>query len=102
MEGARRIRHECDSLNTGLLTVKELSTRRLCILYFVTSYIYYQLDDEILKDALYESICLELLTRNLDEDILYERPENDSLRAGTGYNLRYSNQIQALATQAIN
>ena len=96
-EAGDRVLQECERINNRLLTLQELSTRRLCILYYVTSYIYYIKDGEILNDEHFEALCKELMERDLSDPFLYEIPTWEDLQAGTGYALQYRPAIKRIS-----
>ena len=65
------------------------SMYRLCDLYQATSYLYYKKDESLISDETYDLLAKELLKRYNEIPNNYEIDKN-SLKAGTGYALKYS------------
>lgn len=99
-EAARIVRGHCKSLSHGLITPDDLSTRQLCTLYYVTSRSYYKYDESIISDGLFDNVCKELRQRKIDK-FVYDKPDMESLDAGTGFDLKYSDAIVQLTEEII-
>ena len=100
-EAAVMLRGWCKSLEAGT-PMSHFSFRQLVTLYYVTSYVYYIMDAEIMADWVYEELCKELLHRFEDEDeYIYHPLDPALLMAGSGYALEYPVAIQNLARAAV-
>lgn len=77
--------------------VFSISLYRCCSYYLMSSFLYYVVDDSILHDWEYDHICLRLF-ENFDD---FEHPHKylldvESLRAGTGYNIKFNYPIRVM------
>ena len=92
-EAAQRFRGVCIALQDGA-SFDDYSYRTLTTLYYVTSYIYYVKDSEVIPDMLYEELCLALLRRFGEQDsAVYNKVSIGALEAGSGYDLQYPMSI---------
>ena len=63
--------------------------------YLMFSYAYYQENESLISDAEYDQICNDLITNWNDITHWHKRLINlESLKAGTGYDIVYTNMIK--------
>lgn len=80
--------------------VSTVEAGRLVPIYLMSSYLYYEQDKNVLSDIDYDAVCLRLIA----EWDCAEHPHRnllnlDSLRAGTGYDVKYTKMIKMAALQ---
>ena len=70
--------------------------------YLMYSYAYYQENESLIEDAEYDQICQDLIT-NWDNITHWHKPllDLESLKAGTGYDIKYPNRVVAAAIALI-
>lgn len=70
----------------------------LVSLYLIHSFLYYELDCSLISDVEFNSICKELL-ENYDSITHMHKHliDKESLRASTGYDLKYPEVVKATA-----
>ena len=62
--------------------------------YLMFSYAYYQENESLISDAEYDQICQDLITNWNDITHWHKRLLNlESLKAGTGYDIRYPERV---------
>ena len=83
--------------------VEMLSPNELLSYYLTFSYLYYERDVSPIQDADYDRLC-NYLQRQFDEVDHPHKPlvDRESLKAGTGYHLKYTNMIRGAAVQWFN
>ena len=70
--------------------------------YLMFSYAYYQENESLVPDAEYDQICQDLITNWNDITHWHKRLLNlDSLKAGTGYDIKYPNRVVSAALSLI-
>ena len=70
--------------------------------YLMFSYAYYQENESLVPDAEYDQICLDLITNWNDITHWHKRLLNlESLKAGTGYDIKYPNRVVSAALSLI-
>ena len=62
--------------------------------YLMFSYAYYQENESLISDAEYDQICKDIIT-NWSEITHWHKPliNLESLKAGTGYDIRYPERV---------
>jgi len=62
--------------------------------YLMFSYAYYQENESLIEDAEYDQICQDLIT-NWNDITHWHKPliKLESLKAGTGYDIRYPERV---------
>jgi len=62
--------------------------------YLMFSYAYYQENESLIEDAEYDQICQDLIT-NWNDITHWHKPllNLDSLKAGTGYDIKYPERV---------
>ena len=70
--------------------------------YLMYSYAYYQENESLIEDAEYDQICQDLIT-NWDNITHWHKPllSLESLKAGTGYDIKYPNRVVGAAIALI-
>ena len=70
--------------------------------YLMYSYAYYQENESLIEDAEYDQICQDLIT-NWDNITHWHKPllNLESLKAGTGYDIKYPNRVVGAAIALI-
>ena len=62
--------------------------------YLMFSYAYYQENESLISDAEYDQICQDLITNWNDITHWHKRLLNlESLKAGTGYDIKYPERV---------
>ncbi len=80
--------------------VVALEANRLVPIYLMSSYLYYKKNLNILSDIDFDSVCLRLVQEWDDIEHVHKRLlDLDSLQAGTGYDVGYTQMIEMAATQ---
>ena len=70
--------------------------------YLMFSYAYYQENESLVSDAEYDQICNDLITNWNDITHWHKRLLNlESLKAGTGYDIKYPNRVVSAALSLI-
>ena len=70
--------------------------------YLMFSYAYYQENESLVPDAEYDQICQDLITNWNDITHWHKRLLNlESLKAGTGYDIKYPNRVVSAALSLI-
>ena len=66
------------------------------------SYAYYQENESLITDSEYDQICQDLIT-NWNDITHYHKPllNLESLKAGTGYDIKYPNRVVSAALSLI-
>ena len=80
--------------------LSQVEINRLVPYYLMSSYLYYEHDVNIFTDHEFDAICVRLL--NEFDNITHMHKhllDKDSLRAGTGYDLKYTNMVKHAAIQ---
>ena len=82
-------------MHSNIIDFNSFSIGKLCVWYLVHSYLYYRLDDSVITDEEFDTLCKELLKRisNGNDEIPNEFKElisKDALDAGTGHSVVYS------------
>ena len=80
--------------------VTTVEANRLVPIYLMSSYLYYEQDKSVLSDTDYDTLCLRL-TQEWDdiEHVHKNLLDLDSLQAGTGYDVKYTQMIEMAALQ---
>jgi|TARA_B110000285_G_C14521278_1_gene336663 hypothetical protein len=78
--------------------VEEISCHRLVPFYLMSSYLYYKKDKSVLSDGDYDMLCKRLYkewdnVKHPHKHLI----DKESLLAGTGYQLKYTNMIMGAA-----
>jgi len=70
--------------------------------YLMYSYAYYKENESLIEDAEYDQICQDLIT-NWDNITHWHKPllDLESLKAGTGYDIKYPNRVVGAAIALI-
>ena len=70
--------------------------------YLMYSYAYYQENESLIEDSEYDQICQDLIT-NWNDITHWHKPllNLESLKAGTGYDIKYPNRVVAAAIALI-
>ena len=70
--------------------------------YLMYSYAYYKENESLITDHEYDQICQDLIT-NWDNITHWHKPllDLESLKAGTGYDIKYPNRVVAAAIALI-
>ena len=70
--------------------------------YLMYSYAYYQENESLITDSEYDQICQDLIT-NWNNITHWHKPllSLESLKAGTGYDIKYPNRVVAAAIALI-
>ena len=70
--------------------------------YLMYSYAYYQENESLITDSEYDQICQDLITNWHDITHYHKRLLNlESLKAGTGYDIKYPNRVVSAALSLI-
>ena len=70
--------------------------------YLMFSYAYYKENESLIPDTEYDQICQDLITNWDDITHWHKRLLNlDSLKAGTGYDIKYPNRVVSAALSLI-
>ena len=70
--------------------------------YLMFSYAYYQENESLIPDTEYDQICQDLITNWNDITHWHKRLLNlESLKAGTGYDIKYPNRVVSAALSLI-
>ena len=70
--------------------------------YLMFSYAYYKENESLIPDAEYDQICQDLITNWNDITHWHKRLLNlESLKAGTGYDIKYPNRVVSAALSLI-
>ena len=70
--------------------------------YLMFSYAYYKENESLIPDTEYDQICQDLITNWNDITHWHKRLLNlDSLKAGTGYDIKYPNRVVSAALSLI-
>ena len=70
--------------------------------YLMYSYAYYQENESLITDSEYDQICQDLIT-NWHDITHWHKPllNLESLKAGTGYDIKYPNRVVTAALSLI-
>ena len=70
--------------------------------YLMYSYAYYKENESLITDSEYDQICQDLIT-NWNDITHWHKPllNLESLKAGTGYDIKYPNRVVAAAIALI-
>ena len=70
--------------------------------YLMFSYAYYQENESLVSDAEYDQICKDIIT-NWNDITHWHKPllNLESLKAGTGYDIKYPNRVVTAALSLI-
>ena len=70
--------------------------------YLMFSYAYYKENESLVPDAEYDQICQDLIT-NWNDITHWHKPllDLESLKAGTGYDIKYPNRVVTAALSLI-
>ena len=82
------------------MKLEEVSPNRCVAYYMMSSYLYYDQDKHVISDGLFDQMCKKKLS-NWD-DITHPHKkliDKESLEAGTGYYIKYTNMIKGAAEQ---
>ena len=70
--------------------------------YLMFSYAYYKENESLISDSEYDQICQDLITNWNDITHWHKRLLNlESLKAGTGYDIKYPNRVVGAAIALI-
>ena len=70
--------------------------------YLMFSYAYYKENESLISDSEYDQICQDLITNWDDITHWHKRLLNlESLKAGTGYDIKYPNRVVSAALSLI-
>jgi len=78
-----------NQLETGEVSISEVSLIRLSNIYLVASHLYYDHDISMMRDTTFDQICKQLYALYTDVDPWWKEElfTLDGLSAGTGYHL---------------
>ena len=80
------------------MKLEELSPNRCVAFYMMSSYLYYEKDKQVLTDSMFDNICKKILkTWDTIDHPHKELIDKESLEAGTGYYIKYTNMIKHAA-----
>ena len=70
--------------------------------YLMFSYAYYKENESLITDSEYDQICRDLIT-NWNDITHWHKPllDLESLKAGTGYDIKYPNRVVTAALSLI-
>ena len=76
------------------MELDNISINRLVPIYLMSSYLYYELDKNVLKDEEFDYICKKLYDNFDDVTHMHKHLlDKDNLKAGSGYGITYTNMI---------
>ena len=79
--------------------VATIEANRLVPIYLMSSYLYYEKNLNILSDVDFDAVCLRLVQEWDDiEHVHKDLLDLDSLQAGPGYDVDYTQMIEMSAT----
>ena len=80
------------------MELHNISLNRLVPIYLMSSYLYYELDKNVLKDEEFDYICKKLYDNFDDVTHMHKHLlDKDNLKAGSGYGITYTNMIMSSA-----
>ena len=80
------------------MKLEELSPNRCVAFYMMSAYLYYEKDKQVLTDSMFDNICKKILkTWDTIDHPHKELIDKESLEAGTGYYIKYTNMIKGAA-----
>lgn len=83
--------------------IKSQTPSRLVKFYLMSSYLYYEEDVNVLNDSEFDELC-KILLKNYDKIIHMHKSllDKESLKASTGYTIKYPTIIKHLAIRWYN
>lgn len=87
---------QAKDLDNCEIELGDLSVRRLTTMYFVASHLYYRHDIPLMQDTIFDNLCKILMKKKFKKDV-YNKPDKESLAAGTGFAIKYSVAIIQLS-----
>ena len=78
--------------------INELSINRLVPYYLMSSYLYYEHDKNVLDDTQFDYLCKKILDNWNDITHIHKHLlDKETLQAGSGYGITYTNMIMSSA-----
>lgn len=83
--------------------IKDLEPNKLVKFYLMSSYLYYEQDVNVLNDSEFDTLC-KILLKNFDniQHMHKNLLDKESLKASTGYTLKYPTIIKHLSINWYN
>ena len=82
------------------MKLEEVSPNRCVAYYMMSSYLYYDQDKHVISDGLFDQMCKKILSNWDDITPPHKKLiDKESLEAGTGYYIKYTNMIKGAAEQ---
>jgi hypothetical protein len=76
------------------IPLEEISINQMVSVYLMSSYLYYVLDDPLMFDSEYDFVCKKLLASYDQITHIHKHLiDKDLLRAGSGFDIKYTNMI---------
>ncbi len=83
--------------------IKDLPVDSLVKYYLMSSYLYYELDVNVLNDSEFDELCKKLLKNFNDIKHMHKHLlDKESLKASTGYTIKYPTIVKHLAIKWYN
>ena len=80
------------------MELNNISINRLVPIYLMSSYLYYELDKNVLTDSQFDYLCKKILDNWDNINHMHKHLiDKDNLKAGSGYGLEYTNLIKGAA-----
>ena len=80
------------------MELDKVSLNRLVPIYLMSSYLYYELDKNVLDDTQFDYVCKKLYDNFDDVTHMHKHLlDKDNLKAGSGYGITYTNLIMSSA-----
>jgi aromatic ring hydroxylase len=80
------------------MKLDDLSPNRCVAFYMMSSYLYYEKDKQVLTDGMFDQMCKKILKTWDQIDHPHKKLiDKESLEAGTGYYIKYTNMIKGAA-----
>ena len=77
------------------MELNNISINRLVHIYLMSSYLYYELDKNVLSDSQFDYLCKKILDNWDNINHMHKHLiDKDNLKAGIGYGLEYTNLIK--------
>ena len=75
--------------------IDSISNNRLIPIYLMSSYLYYELDKNVLSDSQFDYLCKKILDNWDNINHMHKHLiDKDNLKSGSGYGLEYTNLIK--------
>ena len=77
------------------MELNNISINRLVPIYLMSSYLYYELDKNVLTDSQFDYLCKKILDNWDNINHMHKHLiDKDNLKSGRGYGLEYTNLIK--------